>query len=480
MSDGGRPPRWEPWAVAGVAFLAHGASLAGGFLHWDDDRYIVRNLFVRDPTWEGLARLFTEPFYANYHPLHVASYAIDHAIFGDAAWGYHLINVLCFAGAAVLAARFLWRAFPGERWPRYAALLFAVHPVHVESVAWLSARKDVLALLFAMLYAVCHTRTTAAWSSRARVAWFVAGMGSFALALLSKAIVAPLPLSLLAYDLLVARRNARAAILAAAPPLVLAAAALAAAYHAQASEGAVMPYPGGSVWTGLLTSLTVFARYLGLLVAPVGLSAIYEVEPRHSLGDPAVLGSVALAAGVIAAALWALRRGAPIPLFALLFFVITLAPVSGVVPLSHAMADRYLLLPSLGFAIFVAWGLARLSGRSSIGRRAATAAGALFAAACLGLSASRSLDWESDLTLWTDTVTKAPGDPVVHVNLGAALADAGFLREAAVAFARALALRPNTPEARRNLGRVADALERRGDPSGAAEARRLLSAARAP
>jgi tetratricopeptide (TPR) repeat protein len=480
MSQGARGRDWGPWAVALAAICAHAASLAGGFLHWDDDRYLVQNPFVHAPSWEGLARLFVEPFYANYHPLHVASYALDHALFGHLAWGYHLINVLTFASAAGLATAFLRRAFPDERWPLFGALLFAVHPVHVESVAWLSARKDVLALLFAMAYAVCHLRAAAAPSPRSRRAWCAAGFVGFALALLSKVIVAPLPVALLVYDRLVARRPWRATLGAALAPLALAGVLLGVAYAAQAGEQAVKAYPGGSFLTGIWTMAPVLVRYLGLLLAPFELSAVYDVQTRLSALDPVVLSSLVLLVSLLGGAVWAWRRGVPMPLLALAWFAIPLAPVSGIVPLSHLMADRYLLLPSLGFAIFAAWALSRLSQRGALWRHVAVPLGALLAGLLLTGSVLRSLDWKDDLSLWSDAVTKAPRDPVAHVNLGSALADAGRFREAAAAFARALELRPQTPAAWRNLKRLAGAMERRGDWEGAARVRALLAGVREP
>src|SRR5262245_52640279 len=200
-------------AVAGAAALAYAPSVAGRLLHWDDLRYVLENPLARDPSLAGFARLFTEPFYANYHPLHLASYGLDRALFGGAAWGYHLLNVLFFAGAAALALAFLRRAFPDTRWTFVAALVFAVHPVHVESVAWVSARKDVLAALFGMAAAYAHVRAAAALG-RARWGWGAASLGAFALALLSKSLVAPLPVMLLAYDRLVARRPWRGALAA--------------------------------------------------------------------------------------------------------------------------------------------------------------------------------------------------------------------------------------------------------------------------
>jgi hypothetical protein len=470
---------WELVAVGGAAALAHAASIPGGFLHWDDDRYVVHNPFVHAPTWEGLARLFTEPYYANFHPVHVASYAVDHALFGMEPRGYHLLNVIFFAAAAVLAAAFLRRAFPGERWPLFAALLFAVHPVHVESVAWISARKDVLALFFGMLYALCHVRAVQAPARRGAALWTAGALLALALGLLSKVMVAPLPLALLAYDRLVARRPWSKTLLAAGPALLLSAGALVLALHAQAGAGAVKEYPGGSLLGGIFTSATVMVRYLGLLVAPHGLSAVYEVEPRAAV-DAAVALSGALLLALLVLAVLAWRRKAALPLFALLWFALALAPVSGIVPLAHLMADRYLLFSLLGFAIFVAWGLARVGRRGDGWRKVALAVGGMYAAVCLSASVARSLDWHDDLGLWTDASEKAPGDPVVQVNLGAALADARRYREAAEAFAKALALRPNTPEARRNLARTIRALERQGDGAGAAAARRQLAAAPGP
>lgn len=456
-----------------VAVLAHAASLPGEILGFDDTTYILQNPIVRGPLEEALLLAFAEPYFGSYHPLHVLSYRIDHCLFGLAPWGYHLLNVLGFAAACGLLGAFLRRAFPGQRWAFWAALLFAAHPVHVESVAWLSSRKDVLALLFGALYAYCHVRAVAAPTRRRALTFVAAGLLSFAAALLSKSIVAPLPLVLLAHDLLLARRRPGVALLVVGPALILAAAQLMQAWEGQVALGWILPLPGGSYVGAALTTTTVLARYLGMLVAPVGLSAIYEVD-APGVGDASFVLSAALLAGIAAVLVVSLRRGARVPLWSALCFLLMLAPVTPFTPLSHLMADRYLLFPSLGFCVLVGWSAAAAGARWPGLRRFGRLWLLLVLATGVSLCAARSLDWHDDLRLWSDTVQKAPGDTTSLVNFASALANRGQLREAAIAYGKVLVVQPGYPRARQNLAWLAADLRRRGDTVAAALAERLL------
>jgi tetratricopeptide (TPR) repeat protein len=445
-------------AVAIVAFLVFANALAGGFV-WDDLFQVVRNPWIRD--WHLLGQAFTHhlagflPGYETsyYRPLVHVLHAAIYAAFGLAPWAYHLAGVVLHACASVGLYVLLRRWSPGGWPPVLAALLFAVHPIHVEPVAWVTGVFDVACGLFVILALLAAT-------SERPSRWFLAAP-LFGIALLWKEpAMAFLPVAaalLLARGDLVRRRRPALGFLAAL-------AAVAAAYLAMRVNalGSLAGAARNSIRVGpvetLLTDVALVEEYAGKLLVPVGLSPVHDLalvvspwDVRFAIGSLLVLG--------LAWAAWAARRS-PELLLGLALLVFPLLPALYLPALKDSLfAERYLYLPSAGAAILVGAALRRWQG--ALPRAAVVAAIAVLAVATV----VRSRAWHDELTLWADAASKAPRSALAHESLGYALVAAGRSREAIPVLARALELDPGRLDARTNLavalastGRIGEAL----------------------
>lgn len=449
-----------------VTLIAYFPALTGDFL-WDDAGHVTRPDLQ---SWSGLGRIWSEVGATQqYYPLLHSAFWIEHQVFGDNPTGYHLVNVLWHALAATLFVALLRRlAVPGAL---FAGLLFAVHPVAVESVAWIAEQKNTLST-------VCYLAAALAWlrfneerrPGRYGIAtlWFVA-------ALLTKTVTATLPAALL----VIAwwrrgRLSWRGDVAPLLPWLALGVTAgLGTAWLEVTQIGATgNDFQLGGLERGLLAGRVVWF-YLGKLLWPAGLAFFY---PRWTIDAGiawqwifplAVLATLAWAAG------WSRRnRG---PLAATLLYGGTLLPVLGFVnvyPFVFSyVADHFQYLASLGMIAFLAaaatHGFTRLTWPRWTGPAAATAVLGLLG----GLTWQQSGLYRDLLTLYEETVERSPSSWVAQLNLGTTLDDAGRVAESLPHLRRALELKPDHPETLNSLGNVLNRLGR------ADEARPLLERA---
>lgn len=335
-------------ALVVVIAVAYAPSLSGQWLDYDDGWLVRDNRILAEASPSALVTVFTDlsrptrhVLGAEYLPIRDLSVWLEWRAFGASPWPMRAVSIAIYAAACALFL--VWaRRTPGV--PALAAWLFALHPVHVESAAWLAGRKDVLALFFTAA-ALC------AWSSeRASLRRLLAPL-VVALARFSKAMSVIVPLLFVAHDLLARRRSDRVAL-----ALAGAVALFAAAFHAKV--GAVVSMyaalPGGSRVSAIATMAPIVWRYLALSVGAVQPSLAHAVPPR-TLADPAAITALVGLVALVAGATWAWRRGERRPAFALFWFCAALLPVSQVLaPLQNRMADRYLFVAVLGPCVVVA------------------------------------------------------------------------------------------------------------------------------
>jgi tetratricopeptide (TPR) repeat protein len=406
-----------------MTLAAYVPALSGGFV-WDDDAHVTNNPTLT--TLDGLRRIWLEPTaLPQYYPLVHTTFWIEHHLWGDAPLGYHLVNILLHAGAAVLLLFVLETLTVPGAW--LAAAVFALHPVHVESVAWITERKNVLSGFFYLAAALCYLRFFGA--SQPRRGWLAAGFTLFIAALLSKTVAASLPLALLIVLWWKREHLGRREL---APLLPLFAA------------GAVMGFT--TVWLekhhvgaeGDAWSLSFLERcllagralwfYAGKLVWPTNLTFIYPRWPIDAGAWWQYLYPVA-ALGVIAALARLRDRIGKAPLAAVLVFAGTLFPALGffnVFPMLFSfVADHFQYLASIGL-------IAGASAGATIAlRRMGTAPTASAAAAAVLLAVLGSLTWRQGRlykdaeTLWRDTLAKNPAAWMAHHNLALTLAARG-------------------------------------------------------
>jgi hypothetical protein len=449
-------------------------SLRNGFVDFDD--YSITS----NPAYQGLGLpqlrwMLTALVAGHWMPVTWLTLALDYMVWGLDPMGFHLTSLLLHAGNAVLlylVARRLGQRATGRTDTRLslaaasAALVFAVHPLRVESVAWASERRDVLSGFFFLMAIVTYLDAAAATAGRRR--WLLAASSlAYVAALGSKSVVMTLPLVLVLLDVYPLRRlegpiagwftsDRRAIWLEKLPYLVLSAGGAALSYYAHQR---VMPPTEYSWPVRLAVSVHSLWFYIVRTVAPVWLSPVYEL-PRH-LG-PFVPQLLAAAFGVVAMTFTVLllRRRWPAGLAVWAYYGITLAPVSGLVYNAVLAADRYSYLPSLGLALLVGAGLAQALEAADRSRRpgparVAVAAGAVALALTLALMTWQQVGvWRDSGTLWAQATRATPDCFVCQTNRGVWLVEHGAPGAGLPHLERARTLRPRHPAPRLALVRA--------------------------
>ena len=411
---------------------------------------MTNNPVIHDLGWRGIRTVFSRSYFYNYAPIHLLSYMVDDALWGLRPSAFAFTNVVLHAanGALfyLLLIEFGWRRLAA--WA--AALIFLVHPVQVESVAWISQRKAVLSLLFfllALLAFVRYRRT----DGRRRWVLYAASLLAFGLALLTKATTVVFPLIAVLFDRHFERERSRSTWLLDKLPFLGAAAAVAVAtVRAQSPEigGGTSDYHGGSPFATLLTMLPVLVRYLGMVAWPARLSAVYAPSIKTAI-DLEVLLAAALLALVVAFGVHLYRRRSE-QLVWLLVFAIGLLPVSQIIPIVTLMNDWYLYLPMLGASAFIV-GAVQLPTRvtpSPAGRGAGSRRPRWRA------SSSPGPPWRTlRVPVWRTTSPSgrtrsrtSPHSPKAHFQLAHVLEKQGQLQAAVAEYQAGLALLPVTSE----------------------------------
>jgi tetratricopeptide (TPR) repeat protein len=456
--------RYAPWLVFGVTVAVYVLGLRQAGFIWDDDMYVTSNATLR--TVDGLRRIWLEPSaLPQYYPLVHTTFWLEYRLWGLNAFGFHVVNALLHALGAVVLGRILVRlALPGA-W--IGAALFALHPVQVESVAWITERKNVLSGLFYfaaawfLLRALHPERENGAADEAAPVGVrdYTIGTLLFLCALLSKTVTASLPAAVL---LVLAWKRGRIwsrDVQWVAPLLWLGAAfGLVTAWIERHHVGAQ-----GEAWDLSLIERTLIAGravwfYLSKLVWPAQLTFIY---PRWTIDATAAwqyLFPVALL-GCLGVLWWQRRRIGSGPLVASLFYVGTLFPALGflnVFPMRYSfVADHFQYLAAAGPLALFGAGLALLCGKLDVaaGRLARAFAPALLAVLAL-LSFRQCRAYQGLEALWRDTLAKNPGAWMAHTNLGLLLVQSGRVAEGTEHYRESIRLEPSLVEPRLNLGEL--------------------------
>jgi tetratricopeptide (TPR) repeat protein len=442
--------------LAVVTFAVYAPACGNEFVNYDDPTYVYENPHVlAGLTGPGALWALTTTAAANWHPLTWLSLQLDASLFGPWPFAFHLTNVLLHAANAVLLFTFL-RAATGRLWPSAAAAaLFALHPLHVESVAWVAERKDVLSTLFWMLALLAYLW----YARRPGVIAYLAVAAALALGLMAKPMLVTLPFVLLLLDYWPLRRPGPPArlVLEKLPLFALAAASCAATLWAQRAGGAVAAVERLGPGARLGNALVAYAVYLRKAVWPDDLAAFYP----HPLGRPPLhLLGAALVLGLLTWLCLRSRRQRPYLAVGWLWFLGTLVPVLGLVQVgAQALADRYTYVPLVGLFIAVSWGAADLAAHSPAARRAVAAVGLAALAACAAGTSLQLAYWRDSGTLWERDLAVAGPSPAAHTNLGLYLRSWAREQEALHHFQEAVRLGPGYAFVHFNLTRV---LEKRG------------------
>jgi len=421
------------------------------FVNYDDPQFITANPHVLGGfTWENVRWALGTRLDGNWIPLTWLSYILDVELFGRAAAGLHLTNLLLHAANTVLVF-LLFRRLTGAHWPSAVlAGLFGLHPLHVESVAWVAERKDVLSMffgLFSFLFYVRYVEKSAVHGRESTVSYGLA-FSLFALGLMSKPILVTLPFVFLLLDYWPLNRftihDSRFTIWPLLreklPFFVLAAAAAALTFFNQLHSGAVEPLASRPVGFRIANTLISYVRYLAKTFWPVDLVNPYPLVRHWAAGAVWAAGTLLLALS-FAAILTARKR--PYGLTGWLWFLGTMIPVIGLVQAgAQSMADRYTYIPLLGIFWIIVWAGTELSANWQLSGMAPASAVLLVLGTCAAQTREQLNYWRDGESLFRHAIALTENNFIAFDGLGRALFNKGQLDEAVLYELKALEIRP--------------------------------------
>jgi tetratricopeptide (TPR) repeat protein len=467
-------------ALAVTSLAAYARVYNNEFISFDDDMYVTANPHVQAGlTWKGVKWAFTTTHVYNWHPLTWLSHMLDCQLFGLNAGAHHMTSVLLHTANALLLFGIL-KSMTGALWPSaFVAALFALHPVHVESVAWASERKDLLSSLFWMLTIGSYVR----YVRRPRFITYLATTLAFAVGLLAKQMLVTLPFVLLLLDYwplgrltfkrgrprkldqTVAVVSARRCILEKLPLIILSVIAAAIVYLVQQRTIVWRSFKAYPLLYRIENALVAYVAYIGKMVWP-GRLAIFYPHLYEDLQAWQSLGAASLLVFITVVVLCKARR-CPHLVVGWLWYLGTLVPVIGLIQVgAQSMADRYTYIPYIGIFIMVAWEAAEVMKswrwrKVALGVSAGLVLSAL--AACTWLQLGH---WRNNIALYRHAVTAVPNNWWAYNHLGHAFLKKQQPAEAAENFAEALRIAPGFPDAHYNLGlalfglgKIQDAIE---------------------
>ncbi len=448
-----------------AVLVVFGQTLWHGYVNYDDDKYVYDNPHVLNGlTLRGIGWAFTYGEIGHWHPLTWISHMLDAQLFGAGPAGPHLTNVILHAASVVLLFLLLLR-MTGARWrSAVVAAVFAIHPLHVESVAWVSERKDVLSGLFFMLTLGAYVRYSCGPFSPGR---YTAVVIFFACGLLSKSMLVTLPFVLLLLDYWPLQRASNAQAPGNSPPppdirhstwprllleklpfFLLSAVSCLVTSLVPEQIAAIDRLPLSFRMEDALVS---YVAYLGQMIYPAGLAVPY---PLHALPPWEVAGALSLLA-TISIVVFRFRKSHPYLMVGWLWYLGMLVPVSGIVQIAYyARADRYTYLPQIGLYLVIVWAVKDLTASWRHQRQLLRVAACCVIAVLMLCAWKQATYWRNGESLWRHALACTSGNFTAENNLGYTLAAQGRTAEAVGHYEKALEINPDYAEADINLGRV--------------------------
>jgi protein O-mannosyl-transferase len=464
--------------LTGVSFLT---VLQNGLLTWDDEATLVNNFHYRGLGWPQIKWMFSTFYLGHYQPLSWVSFDLDYLVWGLDPLGYHLTSLILHALNAVIfyfiATRLLslavspsFATLPIRLAAGFSALLFAIHPLRVESVAWATERRDVLSGLFFLLTILCYLKAITGEDKKRR-RWLGVTLTVYFLSLLSKATGMTLPLVLLVLDVYPLRRLGaergrwfgpaeRKVWREKVPFLLLAIACGVVALLAQREAGALRTIERYDLAYRVAQAFFGVVFYLWKTLIPLSLSPLYEAPYYVDVTGPVLILSVVMVIG-LSGLFWRLRSVWPAGWVSWLYYLLLLAPVLGIAQSGpQLVADRYSYLSCLSWAVLAGAGLLYLcsaSKKDGITKKlfSVVVGVALIFSTALGVLTWRQVQvWHDSETLWRHVLSVTPKSSFAQNNLGNLAGKRGALDEAAQRFRAALELNPRLAEAHFNLGNL--------------------------
>ena len=447
-----------------------------GFVNFDDDVYVTQNTIVQNGfTLAGIKWAFTTFHASNWHPLTWLSHMADCELFRLNPGGHHLVSILFHAANAALLFALILR-LTNVLWPSaFVAALFAWHPLHVESVAWISERKDVLSTFFALLTLLSYARfveESKVQSPRSKV-FYTLALLAFALGLMSKPMLVTLPFVMLLLDYWPLKRveGCKLKVASCEPPnlqpstfnlqlltekfpfFLLAAASCVVTFLAQ-KNSAVASLATFPLRLRFENTIVAYAGYLWKTVWPANLAIFYPLQKNIAWPTVAAAAAILL---FISAVVWFGRKHSPYLLVGWLWFLGTLTPVIGLVQVGdQAMADRYTYFPLIGIFLAVAFLADDCARRFDFLKIPISIAAVLILAACLLLTEKQLRYWRDSESLFSHALEVTNDNALARLNLGAALEEKNEPARALAEYQKALQLDPRRHEIYNNIGKLLD------------------------
>ena len=446
-------------------------SLGNQFTNWDDGM-IYQNPSIRNLNWDGIKKIFTLEKGNTFQPIRILSYAIDYSFWKLNPMGYRLTSILFYILTCIMvflvlrhiSANLRKEASPDshERVALFGTLLFAAHPVHVEAVTWLAARKEVLQgfFFFSAFYLYLKGREE---SGRKKITYFVFVLFTILLATLSKPSAVVFPAVILIYEIALRQKGwvdfVKKHWLFFALSVFVSVLFTSILIKVMFDAGGVKPYRGGSFLSNVLVSFYAFLYNIKLLAFKINYSAAYTINiPNPILGLRTLL-FVVITLLLTVFSLWSLKKG-KIFFFSFFFFVVTVLPYLNLVPISTLLADRYVFIASFSYVLL----LGVLFDRLYSYRRARFSEGFfkllsivlflfLFTVYSL-MTIHQNRIWENSYTLWSDAVGKYPGSNTANALMGVVYMELGMDQEAVKYLEKAVEILPYDYQSRNNLGIV--------------------------
>ena len=447
--------------LVAASLAAYGQVRHHGFTNFDDNQYVWQNRYVQHGfSLESLAWAFTALHADNWHPLTWLSHMLDYELFGLHAGGHHVSSLLLHL-ANMLLLLFVLKRMTGAFWQSaFVAALFGLHPLHVESVAWVSERKDVLSALFWMLTLWCYLR----FVERRTLSRYLLTVGCFALGLMSKPMMVTLPFVLLLLDFYPLKRfslpaaqdhaqartsTALGLVVEKTPLFVLAGLSCATTFYAQ-KQAAVVFLAEIPFKARIANALVSYASYILKMFWPSPLAVPYPYRWSLPWWHVAAAGALLAVISLLAARLAEQR---PYLAVGWLWYLGTLVPVIGLVQVGEqSMADRYTYLPLIGLFMIIAWGVPELLARWRHRNLCLAIAASLCVLALIPVTWRQAGYWKNTFTLFEHTLEVTSANFLPHYNLGLAYYEQGRTATAVEHYRQALRINPRSDRAHNNLG----------------------------
>lgn len=452
--------RWQVCGLAFITLIVYAPVVSYQFLNWDDGWYILWNDLITSWHPWNLYRILTEPVARNFAPATIGTFLVEHTLWQFWAGGYHATNLVIHLINGLLVLQLLRQLTRNEWMAWMVAVLFVVHPVQVESVAWISSRKTLLCSTWMLASCLCwfrpdRTHRDEGWG----IFWLL-------LALLSKAAVVTLPPLVVAYDLLIAKKRLPDSIARQIIPTFFCVMLILITMNAQVTIiGGLRGHIGMSKWRLLAIDCTLLWRYVGMLLCPRDLCVLYNPPV-----DGIVLLILLAVAGwiLVACVLWKLRHSRPLATFAGIAWILLFLPVLNLFPLTTLMNDRYLYLPCVPFfavAMGAIQGLARnVFSRFPVLKQSQSALAVIASTVLIGAASWGTLTylpiWKDPVSLWSYAREQAPEIPIVQIQWALTLKDLGRFEEARQVLQQTIAQRSPDPAEQRLIHRMLEEIRK--------------------